>query len=146
MATHDSDPSQMNPFRELTKTFEQFKVPGMDMSAFAEARRHDVEAMVAANQSAFEALQALARTQTEMLTQTMQAMQSSAQSMMSGGASGGGDAAEHTDAAQKAWHKMLGDMKDLADKVRKTQSEAMVGMGERAAKGMKDMQAMTRTK
>lgn len=146
MATQDSDPNQYNPFRELSKTFEKFTLPGMDMAAFAEARRHEVEAMVAANQSTVEALQALARTQAEMLTQTMQGMQASAQSLMTGGAGGGSDATEHTEAAQKAWQKMLGDMKDLGDRVRKAQSEAMVGMGERAAKGMKDMQAMTRTK
>lgn len=59
---------QTNPFGDLTKTLEQFKVPGVDMSALLESRKKDVEAIVEANKSAYDAMQALARKQTEMLT------------------------------------------------------------------------------
>jgi hypothetical protein len=45
----DSNASDFNPFRDLTKTFEQFKMPGVDMNSFVDARRKDVEALVAAN-------------------------------------------------------------------------------------------------
>jgi len=38
----------LHPFRDLTKTLEQFKVAGVDTSAFVEARRKDVAALTAA--------------------------------------------------------------------------------------------------
>ena len=41
-----ADPT--NPLGELTKMFEQFKLPGVDMSTLVEGRRKDVEALVAA--------------------------------------------------------------------------------------------------
>jgi len=43
------------------------------MNSFIDARRKDVEALVAANKIAYEALQALAHTQSDMLTQPCKA-------------------------------------------------------------------------
>ena len=37
-------PGDFLPFRDLTKTLEQFKVAGADASSFVEARRKDVAA------------------------------------------------------------------------------------------------------
>ena len=137
-----------NPFTDLTQTFEQFKMPGLDMSSFVEDRRKDVEALVAANKVTFEALQALASTQTDMLTQAMQGMQATAQGMLSGAANGGkgSDATQHADAAQKAWKKMLADMKSLAEMVQKSQAEAVAGLNERASENVKAMQKLSHTK
>ena len=75
--TKKDAPVDFNPFRELTKTFEQFKMPSVDSAAFVAARRKDVEALMAANKVTYDALQALARTQTDMLTHAMQSMQES---------------------------------------------------------------------
>jgi hypothetical protein len=44
-------------------------MPGVDTNSFVDARRKDVEALVAANKIAYEALQALASTQADTLTQ-----------------------------------------------------------------------------
>ena len=43
---------QSNPFADLTKLVEQFKVPGVDPAAIIEAGRKDMEALVAANKAA----------------------------------------------------------------------------------------------
>ena len=40
-----------SPFRDLTKTFEQLKLPGVGMSSIFDANRKDVEALAAANPS-----------------------------------------------------------------------------------------------
>jgi phasin family protein len=136
MTTHSKkDAVDFNPFRELTKTFEQFKMPSVDSASFVEARRKDVEALVAANKVTYDALQALARTQTDMLTQAMQGMQESVKGVLSPGDKGG-SAAKHSEAAQKAWQKMLADMKALAEMVQKAQAEAMAGLTERATENM----------
>jgi phasin family protein len=141
----DNSAADFNPFRDLTKTFEQFKMPGVDTNLFVDARRKDVEALVAANKIAYEALQALASTQADMLTQTMQGMQESAKGAMTGNTKGA-DVTKHTEAAQKAWQKMLADMKQLAEMVQKAQVEAMSGLTERTKESIGEMKGLTHTK
>jgi phasin family protein len=145
MTTAKKDALDFNPFGELTKTFEQFKMPSVDSASFLEARRKDVEALVAANKITYDALQALARTQTEMLTQAMQGMQESTKGVLARGEKGG-NMAKHSEAAQKAWQKMLADMKALAEMVQKAQAEAMAGLTERAKENMGAMKAVAHTK
>jgi hypothetical protein len=99
-----------NPFGDLTTMLEQFKVPGADMSSFIEARRKDVQALVEANKAAYEAMQALARTQSDMLAQAMQGIQESAKGLTSGNA-GMPDAAKQAEGARDAWQKMLADIR-----------------------------------
>ena len=123
--------ADVNPFRDLTKTLEQFKMPGVDMNAFVDSRRKDVEALVAANRITYDALQTLAKTQAEMLTRSMQDMQESAKGFMTG-TTNSSDITRHAEAAQKAWQKMVADMKQLTEIVQKAQVEAMTGLAERA--------------
>lgn len=144
----DNATTAFNPFGDLSKTFEQFKMPGVDMSAFVDARRKDVEALVEANKVAYEAMQALAKTQTDMLTQAMQGMQAAASGALAGGAKGGpgADIGKQTEAAQQAWQKMLADMKGLADLAQKTQADAMASLTERANAGMTAMKDLAKPK
>ncbi len=135
-----------NPFSDLSKTFEQFKMPGVDANSFVDARRKDVEALVAANKITYEALQALAKTQTDMLTQAMQGAQETAKGAMAGTTTKGGHMTQHAEAAQKAWQKMLADMKQLTEMVQKAQGEAMKGLTERARESVGEMKGLTHTK
>jgi hypothetical protein len=132
----DTPTGDFNPFRDLTKTLEQFKVPGVDMSAFVAARRKDVEALTAANKTALEALQDLGRTQTEMLTHAMKGMQESAEGMLREGVKGV-DTTKQAEAARVAWQKMLADIKELAEFARKAQAQAVAGLTETAAENTK---------
>ena len=146
MTTHSKkDAVDFNPFRELTKTFEQFKMPSVDSASFVEARRKDVEALVAANKITYDALQALARTQTDMLTQTMRGMQESTKGVLARSEKGG-NLAKQSEAAQEAWNKMLADMKALAEMVQKAQAEAMAGLTERAKENMGAMKGLAHAK
>jgi phasin family protein len=146
MTTHTKKNAvDFNPFRELTKTFEQFKVSSVGSASFVEARRKDVEAMVAANKVTYDALLALARTQTDMLTQAMQSMQDSAKGGLARSEKGG-DMARQTEAAQTAWQKMLADMKALAEMVQKAQAEAMTGLTERAKENMGALKGLAHAK
>jgi hypothetical protein len=116
-----------NPFGDLTTMLEQFKVPGVDMSSFIEARRKDVQALVEANQAAYAAMQALVQTQTEMLTEAMQRVQEP-------------DAAKQAEGARDAWQKMLADMKTLAEMALKSQADAVAGLTARAKENMEEVQ------
>ena len=141
----DSSVADFNPFRELTKTFEQFKTSGVDMNSLFDSRRKDVEALVAANKVTYEAMLALAKTQTDMLTQAMQGIQESTNGAVAGTIKGG-DVGKHAEAAQKAWQKMLADMKQLAEMAQKAQVEAMKDLTERATESIGEMKGLTRTK
>lgn len=134
-----------NPFGDVTKMIEQFKLPGVDMSAIMEARRKDIEALVQANKAAYESMQAMAHKQTEMLTQAMQDIQSAVKEAAS---TKGGlpDPKKQAELARDAWKKTLADMKDLADMARKSQADAMAGLTQRAAQSIEELKKMMHPK
>ena len=131
----------LNPFGDLSRMFEQFKFPGADMSSIVEARRKDVEALVEANKSAYEAMQALARTQTEMLTRAMQGVQEAAKGLTTGGVRVV-EPTKQADLAHNAWQKMLADMKNLAEIARRSQADALASMTQRATQNMDEITQM----
>lgn len=137
----DASTTNLNPFGDLSRMFEQFKLPGADMASMVEARRKDIEALVEANKAAFEAMQALARAQTDMLKQAMTGMQEAAKGMAAGGA-GVPDPTKLTEGAQQAWQKMLADMKGLAEMAQKSQADAVASLTQRATQGMQEVQQL----
>lgn len=138
--SNDTSAAGANPFADLTKMFEQFKIPGVDMSAIAEARRKDMEALAEANKAVYEGMQALANKQAEMLKQAVEGIQ--------GAASGGGasDPAKQAELARKACEKTLSDMKDLAEIASKSQASAMASITQRATQNMQEIKNMMQPK
>ena len=130
---------QTNPFGDLTKMLEQFKVPGVDMSALVESRRKDIEAIVEANKTAYDSMQAVARKQTEMLTRAMQDIQAAATTGIT-------DPGKQTEVARNACVKALEDMKDLAEIARKSQADAMASITQRANEHVEEIKKMLQRK
>ena len=62
----------MASFTDITKMMEQFKLPGVDLSALNEGRRKDIEALTQVNKIALESSQTMAQKQVEILQKTMQ--------------------------------------------------------------------------
>jgi phasin family protein len=126
-----------NPFADFTKMLEQFQLPGMDMGAVMEARRKDIEALGEANKLAYEGMQALMQKQTEIFSQAMQQIQSAAQQM----ATGGNPAEAMTrqnEFVQKALQQALENMRELAEMARKSQTDAMAVIGNRAQQNLQE--------
>ena len=67
----DFDPSKYAG--EFAKFADRYKVPGFDVTAVLEAQRRNVEALTAANQAATEGIQALAKRQSEIFQQSLDA-------------------------------------------------------------------------
>ena len=130
-----------NPLGDVMKMMEQFKLPGVDMTAIAEARRKDVEALVQANNAVYESMQSIGRKQFEMMTQAMQAMQEAAS-----GAMGGADAARQTQLARQTFEKTLADMKEIAEMAARSQNEAMALITRRAGEHMQELMSLMRPK
>jgi phasin family protein len=133
MATESS-----NPFGDLQKMIEQFKMPGVDMSAIVEARRKDIEALMEANKATYQSMQALAQKQAEILNQTMQGMQEAATSA--------GNPAKQTETVRKAFEKTLADMKELAEMASRSQTEAMAHITQRGNEHMQEIRKMMQLK
>ena len=131
-----------NPFGDVKKMIEQFKMPGIDMSAIVESRRKDIEALMEANKAAYASMQALARKQAEILGQTMQDMQEAAK----GAVSAAGDPAKQSENVRKAFEKTLADMKELAEMAQRSQSEAMKHITQRGNEHLQEIKKMMQLK
>jgi phasin family protein len=134
--------TDFNPFGDVTKMFEQFKVPGVDMSAMVETRRKDVEALIEANKAALESMQAIANKQAEMMTEAMQSLQQAVQAP--GGAKV--DPARQTEVARKVFETTLSDMKELAEMARKSQVDAIALVAQRATEHVQEIQKLMQPK
>jgi phasin family protein len=119
-----------NPFGDVANMLGQFKLPGVDMASIIEARRKDIEALVESNKAAYEAMQSLARMQTEMLNDAMKGLQEAATG------AGAADPRTQAETAGKACQKVLANMKDLAEMAQKSQADAVASMTRRATENM----------
>jgi hypothetical protein len=138
-------PDPINPFGNLDKLMEQFKVPGVDINAIVEARRKDMEAVIAANQATFAAMQQIATKQTEILTQAFQSAQQGAQQLTQG-IGGVVDPVKQADLARKAYEKALADMKELTEMAQKAQTTAMSGITARAQQSVQELTKLMQPK
>jgi phasin family protein len=132
---------QSNPFTDLAKLIEHFKVPGVDLSAVVESGRKDMEALIEANKAAFQGMQALAIKQKEMLTEAMHKIQDYAKQ-----ASASSPSAKQAEMARDAYQKVLVDMKELAEIVRKSQAQAMTQVTDRAIEHLRELKRMIQPK
>jgi phasin family protein len=134
--------TQNNPFGDMQKMIEQFKMPGVDMSAIVESRRKDIEALMEANKAAYESMQALARKQAEIFSQTMQDMQEAAKDAVSSA----GNPAKQTETVRKAFEKTLADMKELAQMAQRSQAEAMAHITQRGNEHLQEIRKLMQPK
>jgi len=128
-----------NPFAEFNKMLEQFKLPGFDVPAIMEARRKDVEALVQANQTAFQGMQSLAQKQAEMLRTTLAELQSLTGQLS---ASGAAPSAKTAELIQQSLHKSLADMQQLAQAAYQTQAESYAVIAKRVEENVQELRSL----
>ncbi|HEY3599898.1 MAG TPA: phasin family protein [Paraburkholderia sp.] len=132
-----------NPFADFNKMLEQFKLPGFDVPAVMEARRKDVEALVAANQTALQGMQSLAQKQAEMLRSTLTELQSLATKQAT---AGGMPSAQTAELVQQALHKALADMQQLAQAAYRSQADSYAVIAKRVEENVQELKAMLQQK
>ena len=133
---------ETNPFGDLLKMLEQFNMPGVDMSAIVESRRKDIEALMEANKATYQSMQALARKQAEILSQTIQGMQEAAKNAVGSA----GNPAQQTETVRKAFEKTLADMRELAEMARRSQAEAMAHLTQRGNEHLQEIRKLMQPK
>jgi phasin family protein len=108
----------VNPFASFdpSKLFADLKVPGVDANALAAAQQKNLEALTAANKRAYEGYQALAKRQAEIFQEAV----ADATTALKGGVATVPDAT----AAKAAVEKAVANLRELADMLSKTNTEA----------------------
>lgn len=145
MATKKEPAMDMSTaFGDLTKMLEQFKLPGVDSEEIMEAHRKDIDTLVQANQAAYDGIQALVIKQGELLKSAMEDIQSTVKNSASG--IGAGDPGKQGELARKAYAKVLGDMKDLAEIARVSQADAMAKITQRGTEHLDEIKKMMKLK
>jgi phasin family protein len=120
------------PLPDFTRLLENYKIPGVDVSAFMDREHRNIEALTKANKIAFEGWQALVRRQTEILQQTMEDALTNARKQDS--------AAQRAEIAGRGFEKALGHMRELAEIATKSQTEAFEVIRKRMSANVQEMQ------
>jgi len=131
------------PFFEMdvSKMMSEFKVPGVDMEAIMASQRKNIEAVTAANQLAIEGMQAVVRRQAEILRQTMEETGNMMTEVMSAGTPED-RVAKQAELVKVAFEKALANMRELAEMVAKSNSEAANVISKRVSESLEELKTM----
>lgn len=124
-----------SPITDISKMFEQLKLPGVDMSSIVESRRKDIEALAQANQVALKGVASIADRQAEFLQAVMTDVAAKLKSASEGGAS----SAAAMDLAKQSVDKALAALRNLAETTTKSQSEAIDLINARAKASLEEI-------
>jgi len=133
------------PFMDINQLMEQFKIPGIDVGGMMEARRKDIEALVAANQQAYAGMQKLGQRQAEMLREAMGEWQATTAQMMSGQNPSAG-AAKQAELGKQALERALANMRELAEMATKSQAQAWDVINKRFQENLKELRHLGQPK
>lgn len=129
---------------DFTKVLGEFKLPGVDVDALLQAQRKNIEALTAANRTAAEGLQAFARRQGEILRQNLAELQTQFSTAVSAGAPEE-KLAKQTELAKTAFEKAITDIKELAELLAKSNTEAAEIVGKRVSASFDELKAVLKT-
>ncbi|QBR00876.1 phasin family protein [Paraburkholderia pallida] len=129
-------------FAEYTKLITQFKLPGVDVAAFLESRRKDVEALTEANMTALAGVQQVSQKQVDIFRAKMGELQSLVSRLTkpeSVGLSAGED-------VKNALQKAFIDMQELADAAYRAQTDSIAVVTKRFAEHVEEVKVLVQVK
>ncbi len=141
--------SNQNPFEaftnfnlsnlDLSKTMENFKIPGVDMDVLVKNQKKNIETLNVANRTAVEGIQTLAQRQAEILRQNMEEAVKASKEIASIG-----DPKEipvkQVEIAKAAFENGLANMTELAEMTTKLNADAVEMISKRVAESFNDLQ------
>ncbi|MEZ5585291.1 MAG: phasin family protein [Candidatus Competibacteraceae bacterium] len=130
---------------DFSKMLGDMKVPGFDMQAVMDAQRKNIEALTAANQAAVQGMQAVAQRQAEILSQAMNEVSSMAQQFSSAG-NPQEMSAKQAEVARKAFEQALANMRELAEMVNKSNTDAFAIINKRVTESLQELKALVAAK
>lgn len=127
-------------FMDLSKVMAEYKMPGVDMESVLSTQRKNIEALTAANQLAVEGMQAVLRRQAEILRQTMEESSSMVSEFMAAGTPED-KISKQADIVKAAFEKALANMKEMAEMVAKSNSEAAEVLSNRMKENLEEVKS-----
>jgi phasin family protein len=120
----------------------EFRLPAMlDMQALAAAQRRNLDALSAANRVALEGAQAVARRHMEILQSSM-AQMSEAMQAVTTDTSPQARATQQAEMLKATYERAVGNIKELADLIQKSNAEALTLLNRRFAEAMDEVKTM----
>ena len=147
-----STPNPFNPFAnvdfskfdmskfDVTKMMGDMKIPGFDMQAIMDAQRKNIEA-----QAAVQGMQAVAQRQAEILSQAMNEVSTIAQQLSSAG-NPQEMSAKQAEVARKAFEQALANMRELAEMVNKSNTDAFAIINKRVTESLQELKSLVAPK
>jgi phasin family protein len=131
---------------DFTKIFAEFKVPGFDIESILATQRRNIEAVTAANQLVIEGIQAVLKREAEILRQTIEESTSVLRDLMAAGAPEE-KVAQQADLTKASFEKALANLRELAEMVAKSNSEAAEVLTKRIGESLTELKvAVTKVK
>lgn len=131
---------------DMMRAFSEFRMPGMpDMQAMMDAQRRNIEALSHANKLAMEGAQPIARRNMEILQQSMSEMASAMQAMMSAEGAPAEKAAKQAEMMKGAYERAMGNMREIAELIQRSNGEAIEVLNKRFAEAMEEVRGMVKT-
>ena len=136
------NPSGFRPETDIMKMLADFRLPGMpDMEALAASQRRNLEALSAANRVALEGAQAVARRHMEILQSAMSEMTEVVKAMSSPD-SPQAKATRQAEMLKGAYEKAVGNMREVADLIQKSNTEALALLNHRFTEAMDEVKSL----
>lgn len=126
---------------DMQNMLKQYKLPAVDMEAFAASQKKNIEAVTTANRAAAEGLQALAKRQAEVLQETMRET-SQAVAEMSKSMNPGDVMAKQAELVRSAFEKGVTTMREMADIVSKSNREATDAINARITSTLEEIRGL----
>lgn len=137
-----SDSSGNKPETDLMRMLSEFRMPGMpNVEALAAAQRRNLEALSAANRVALEGAQAVARRHMEILQSSMTEM-TEAMRALGTQETPQAKAARQAEMLKTAYEKAVGNMKEVADLIQKSNQEALGLLNRRFTEAMDEVKSL----
>lgn len=132
----DFDPARI--VGQFTKAAGAYKVPQLDMDAIIAAQRKNIEALTAANKAAVEGVRALATRQNEILQETLKEA-TDAVNEMTKAESPEDAAARQAEIIKTSFEKALGNAKELAELVAKSNADTSEAINARIFESLEEI-------
>lgn len=127
---------------DVTQMLKDMQVPGIDVNALMETQRRNIEALTAANRAAVDGMQAVARRQAEIMAQSLSEVSSLAQELAQSTSNPQEMGTKQAEVVRQAFEKALANMRELAEMVSKTNTEAFDVMNKRFTESLEELKTL----
>ena len=126
---------------DVSKMLGDMKAPVIDMAELVVSQRKNIEALSNANKLAFDGIQAVARRQADVMRQMHEELSSMVSELMSA-SSPEERISKQADLAKATYEKVLGNMKELAEMLANSNTEAAEVITSRISESLDELKSM----